>query len=100
MAGGGGEDARSIDTASALVTAPDGTANTGGAVGSVSEPDNRARRGEARRRRVAVAGWVLAGLIVLGLVLTAVGWRVSGGRWLDIATPSMGRAAPVMPARP
>ena len=46
------------------------------------------------RRGAAVAGTVLA-VLVLGLLVGALGWRATGGRWLTVATPSMGRAAPV-----
>lgn len=53
-------------------------------------PSPRAR---AHLRRT-VAWMVLAGLVGVA-VAAPLAWRISGGRWLEVATPSMGRAAPV-----
>lgn len=47
-----------------------------------------------RRRRWTAAGVVLAALVVLVGVL-GLGWRVTGGHWEIVATPSMGQTAPV-----
>ena len=44
----------------------------------------------ASRRFVLAAG----ALVVLGLAVAAI-WWLTGGRWMIVATPSMGRAAPV-----
>ncbi|QZY30477.1 S26 family signal peptidase [Nocardioides coralli] len=46
----------------------------------------------ARAPRVAAAGLLAALLLV---VLVAVGWRVAGGTWVRVETPSMGTTAPV-----
>lgn len=55
--------------------------------------DGAAHGGTVRRR----AGWLLRilGVAVLLVVLAAAGWWMAGGRWMIVATPSMGRAAPV-----
>ncbi|MBN9620796.1 MAG: S26 family signal peptidase, partial [Actinobacteria bacterium] len=52
------------------------------------------RHAAPRRRwlRVAVA---VVGLAVTGLLAFAVVWRVQGGRWERVETPSMGTVAPV-----
>lgn len=54
--------------------------------------------GRPRGTRLASVGTVaaVAGLLVCLLVVTAgAAWRLSGGRWAIIETPSMGIAAPV-----
>lgn len=41
---------------------------------------------------------VLVGTVVVGalaIAVLAIGWRLDGGRWYDVTTPSMGTAAPV-----
>lgn len=43
---------------------------------------------------VRAAGWVLVGVLVVFVVFCGV-WRVSGGRWERVETPSMGMVAPV-----
>ncbi|WP_300679370.1 S24/S26 family peptidase [Nocardioides sp.] len=41
-----------------------------------------------------VLGWGAVAVLV-GFVLFAVGWRLDGGRWVRVETPSMGTVAPV-----
>ncbi len=38
---------------------------------------------------------MLAAVVLFTFVLIALGWRVTGGRWLSVDSPSMGEAAPV-----
>ena len=52
------------------------------------------RSGRPRLSRVSIAGIVLAGLAVL-IAVFGFCWRVTGGHWEVVATPSMGRTAPV-----
>ncbi|WP_018683785.1 S26 family signal peptidase [Actinokineospora enzanensis] len=55
------------------------------------------RRGRHRAALVRAHGHtltVLATLLLVG-VIVALSWRVTGGRWLSVDTPSMGEAAPV-----
>ena len=47
--------------------------------------------------RVGTAAAVSALLACLAVLTAGAAWRVSGGRWAVIETPSMGRAAPVGP---
>lgn len=49
--------------------------------------------GRIRAHR-SVPGVVIA-IVLLAICLTAVGWRVAGGRWFVVRTPSMGQSAPV-----
>lgn len=49
--------------------------------------------GRVRAHR-SVPGVVIA-IVLLAICVTAVGWRVAGGRWFVVRTPSMGQAAPV-----
>ncbi|MBM7773093.1 signal peptidase I [Actinokineospora baliensis] len=51
---------------------------------------HRAARLPGARARLAAS----TALVLLGIAL-AVGWWVTGGRWLSVDTPSMGEAAPV-----
>ncbi|MCP2273553.1 hypothetical protein [Actinokineospora diospyrosa] len=51
---------------------------------------HRAARQPGARVRLLAA----TALVLLGIAL-AVGWWVTGGRWLSVDTPSMGEAAPV-----
>lgn len=46
------------------------------------------------RRLVALLHWTLLGVLVAGM-LWAGAWRLQGGRWERVETPSMGTAAPV-----
>ena len=55
--------------------------------------DSRNTGTGAGRLQTAASAALLA-LVVLGL-LGAGAWRVTGGRWAVIETPSMGRAIPV-----
>ena len=38
---------------------------------------------------------IVAGVVVLGFLALCVGWRLEGGRWERVETPSMGTVAPV-----
>lgn len=51
--------------------------------------------GRRVRARAKVAAWVLLAVLIGMAFAAPLAWRASGGRWLTVATPSMGRAAPV-----
>ena len=46
------------------------------------------------RSRAATAAAVVALVVLVLLVVVGVGWRLAGGSWAVIESPSMGRAAP------
>ncbi len=51
--------------------------------------------GVADGRTVTTLVLVLLAVVVVGMVAVAGWWRLSGGRWMVVETPSMGRAVPV-----
>ena len=57
-------------------------------------PRSSDSRPAARGPRPGVVGLILSGLLIV-LAVLALGWRLSGGHWEVVATPSMGQAAPV-----
>lgn len=58
--------------------------------GHDDHPDDMTRRPVAMR----ITRWVAVALIV-GFAMFAAAWRVQGGRWERVETPSMGTVAPV-----
>lgn len=52
-------------------------------------------RFRADRSLPAVVVTVVVAVVLLAICVTTVGWRVAGGRWFVVRTPSMGQTAPV-----